>query len=489
MNWTKRSRRRDLFVQFMTESFLYVGLAGVVGLGIAALALGPLNLFLRRTIDLSFLLDARFIGGAAVFLAVVTLLAGLYPAAVLSSFRPASVTKAPTAGQAQVVIRQTLVVLQFAILIALLIATTVTYRQMVLGLREGLRQNADTIVMLQAKCTRSLEAEMLKVPGVLATTCTQGLPQLSTQLPMSPIRIRDEQGFGVRYLSLGFGFFKLFDLKLVAGRFFSEDLGTDASPADNQWTRPEAIVINEATAKRLGFASPADAVGQTVTFTHLFRLPVTFAPPHAATIIGVVENFQMGSVREKIPPAAFFVDPEQARFVAIKLDGRSTPEALEGIDRVWAELGTGGPPQRFFFEDSVQRIYLDLRRQTELFSAFAGIAVLIALLGLVGLAAHAAVSRTKEIGIRKALGGDRRAITGLLLWQFSKPVLLANVIAWPVAYYAMSAWLNGFAQRVGLDAWMFAAAGGVTVAVAVAAVVMQTWVMAGVRPVEALRYE
>jgi putative ABC transport system permease protein len=115
--------------------------------------------------------------------------------------------------------------------------------------------------------------------------------------------------------------------------------------------------------------------------------------------------------------------------------------------------------------------------------------VLIAVLGLVGLAAHAAASRTKEIGIRKALGGGRWSITRLLLWQFSVPVLLANVLAWPAAYWAMSVWLRGFAKRVELDWWMFAGAAGVTLAVAVAAVLVHTWGMAGTRPVTALRYE
>jgi putative ABC transport system permease protein len=134
-------------------------------------------------------------------------------------------------------------------------------------------------------------------------------------------------------------------------------------------------------------------------------------------------------------------------------------------------------------------MYIDLQRQGELFSIFAGVAVLIAVLGLIGLAAHAAVSRTKEIGIRKALGGHRWTIVGLLLWQFAKPVLLANLIAWPAAYYAMHVWLEGFARRVDLEWWMFIAATLVTLVVALASVMVHSWMMAGVRPVEALRYE
>ncbi|HET8697421.1 MAG TPA: FtsX-like permease family protein, partial [Gammaproteobacteria bacterium] len=145
--------------------------------------------------------------------------------------------------------------------------------------------------------------------------------------------------------------------------------------------------------------------------------------------------------------------------------------------------------QREFLEQSVQRLYVDLARQTTLFTVFAAVAVLIAVLGLVGLAAHAAVVRTKEIGIRKALGGGRWAIMRRLLWQFSRPVLLANLLAWPAAYWAMSAWLNGFARRVELDWRVFAAAAAATFVVAVASVLVHTWIMARARPVQTLRYE
>jgi putative ABC transport system permease protein len=482
------ARRSDLFAQFMSESFLYVAAGAAAGLAIAAVALRPLNTFLRRTIDFSMFFDLRIAAAALLFLALVALLAGLYPAMVLSSFRPATVTKGGAGGRGQAGVRQVLVVLQFAILITLLIATTVTYRQMALGMREALRQNTDPIVLLQGSCNDALKSEMLRAPGVVDAACTMGLPQLGFGF-MSPMQRGDREPLGIRYLPVGFNFFELLGYELAAGRYFSEELGTDASPPDNVWTTPEALLINETAARALGFATPQEAVGEIVAFAHMFRQPATFTPRHDAIIIGVLEDFQIGQVREPIPPATFYVDPGNFRLLSVKLDGRATPEALEAIDRVWTEYGSSGPPQRFFLEQSIQNMYLDLRRQTQLFSVFAGLAVLIAVLGLVGLAAHAAVSRTKEIGIRKALGGGRWSITTLLLWQFSKPVLLANVIAWPATYYAMNAWLQGFATRVELDWWMFVGAAAVTLVVAVAAVLLHTWAMAGTRPVTALRYE
>jgi putative ABC transport system permease protein len=481
--------RRDLFKQFMGESVLYVIAGAVLGFAIAAAALRPLDTFLRRTIDFSMFADWRIAGATLAFLMLIALLAGVYPSLVLSSFRAATVTKAARTSGAHAGVRQALVVLQFAVLIGLLIANTVTYRQMALGMREALRQNTDPIVVITAPCTRSLQAEMRKAAGVRDVACSMGLPQLDFQFGAPIVRPGAAAPVQIRYLGLGVGFFELYGYEPAAGRFFSADFGTDFSPPDNVWTSPEAIVLNETAVRQIGFGSAQEAVGQVVKFAHLFRQPITFTPMHDATIIGVVKDFQVGSVRAAVPPAAFFVDEGQAAMMSLKLDGRSTPEALDAIDSTWREFGLPGPLPRFFFEGAMENMYLDLRRQTQLFSIFAGVAVFIAVLGLVGLAAHAAVSRTREIGIRKAVGGGRLQITRLLLWQFTRPVLVANVIAWPAAYYVMSEWLQSFVRRVELDWWIFVGAGAVALTVAVAAVLAHTWGMAGTRPVEALRYE
>jgi putative ABC transport system permease protein len=173
----------------------------------------------------------------------------------------------------------------------------------------------------------------------------------------------------------------------------------------------------------------------------------------------------------------------------LKLDGRSTPETLDAIDRIARAMGPPGPPAYRFFEETVQRIYGDLRRDFDLFTVFASVAILISALGLVGLAAHAASARTKEIGVRKVLGSGRAGIMRLLMWQFSRPVLLANLIAWPAAYFAMSSWLAGFARRIELEAWMFVGAAAVTLLIAALTVAAHAWTIAGVRPVVALRHE
>jgi putative ABC transport system permease protein len=267
-------------------------------------------------------------------------------------------------------------------------------------------------------------------------------------------------------------------------------VGADKTPKDLVWSVPESIVLNEAGVARLGIASPQAAIGEMVNVNHPSAFAGTFSGEHTAQIVGVVKDFQIGTVRRDFYPTMFFVDPPAFGVLSMKLGGRATPETLDAVDRIWSQMGDRpGPPERWFFEQTIQNIYGDLRRDFELFTVFASVAILISALGLVGLAAHAASARTKEIGVRKVLGSGRAEIMRLLMWQFSRPVLLANLIAWPAAYWAMSSWLAGFARRIELEPWMFVGAALVTLAIAALTVAAHAWAIAGVRPVVALRHE
>ena len=480
--------RSALFAQFMSEVFVHVCIATAVGIALAATLAPALNTFLDRTIAWQALFTAPFLGGVAALLVAVTLLAGSYPAFVLASFRPSVVTKARSTGQLQSGVRQGLVALQFAIVVSVLIATIVVHRQTAFGMRESLRLGTDPTVLLSAECTDALKDAMARAPGVKGVTCAGNIPQAGTG-GVGPVIYNGSERLVLGNISVDIGYFEFYGYELAAGRYFSEDVGADKTPKDVVWSVPESIILNEAGVARLGIPSPQAAIGEIVTLNHPSGLVGTFSGEHEAEIVGVVKNFQMGSVRNDYYPSVFFVDPWLLGIMSIKIDGRSTPEALDGIDRIWREIGEPGPPERWFFEETVQQIYGGLRRDFELFSVFAGIAILISALGLVGLAAHAATARTKEIGVRKVLGSGRGAIMGLLMWQFAKPVLLANVIAWPAAYFFMSRWLEGFARRIELEPWMFVAAALATGALAAVTVVMHAWTIAGVRPVVALRHD
>ncbi len=480
--------REELFTQFTGEVFVHVCVATVLGVVLAVGMLPALNVFLSRTIPWRTLLSPLFAGGVAASIVVLTLLAGSYPAFVLAAFRPSTAARMPASGRLHRSLREGLVALQFAIVVIVVLATIVVYRQTAFGMREALRQNSDPTVLLRTRCSDALRAAMQRLPGVKAAACSSGVPQAGAG-SVGPIQYNGSERLVIGTVPIGIGFFELYGIDAVAGRTFSDDFGTDRTPADNVWTTPEAIVLNEAAVAKLGIPSAKDAIGAVVNLNHGSGVTGVFTGEHDARIIGVVKDFQMGSVRQGIYPSVFFVDPWLFRVLNLKLDGRSIPETLDAIDRVWADMGDPGPAQRGFFEQTVQQLYGDLRRDFQLFSVFAGIAILISALGLIGLAAHAASARTKEIGLRKVLGSGRGGILGLLMWQFSRPVLLANVIAWPVAYVVMGRWLEGFARRIEFEPWMFIGAGVAALSVAAATVILQAWTIAGIRPIVALRHE
>jgi putative ABC transport system permease protein len=188
-------------------------------------------------------------------------------------------------------------------------------------------------------------------------------------------------------------------------------------------------------------------------------------------------------------PTVFFAAPDWSTYLNVKLTGQNLPQTIAAIDRIWQEMVTTRPINRQFIDDRIARLYRDVTRQGQVFSGFALVAVAIACLGLFGLAAFTAERRTKEIGIRKAMGADTGDILKLLVWEFAKPVLLANAIAWPVAYLAMSRWLDGFAYRIDLDPWFFIGAGLIALVIACSVTLYHALQMARSRPVLALRYE
>jgi putative ABC transport system permease protein len=222
---------------------------------------------------------------------------------------------------------------------------------------------------------------------------------------------------------------------------------------------------------------------------HLDGASGAFTPMHRAQIIGVVPDFSINSIRTRIAPAAFFFDPRQLRTINVRLDGHGLPETLAAIDRLCKEANRAGPISLTFLDTFIESRYLDISREAELFAVFALIAVSIAALGLLGLAVFFAEQRTKEIGIRKAMGAETTIIVRMLAWQFAKPVLWANLLAWPVAFFAMRHWLNGFAYRVPLKPWPFLLAGALALVITLLTVSVQSLATARANPVSALRYE
>ncbi len=272
----------------------------------------------------------------------------------------------------------------------------------------------------------------------------------------------------------------------------SKDHGADdvLNAGDNIAVNP-SMVINEAAAKVLGFQHPEDAVGQFRSWTRPKMVDGFFGWSEAATseIVGVVPDFSLGTVRDVVGPAVYYIDPAFGFGQILKIDGQAVPETLQAVKAAWAKQGAARPFEGMFLSQYFNDLYADVLQQSEIFSAFAGVAVTIAALGLLGLAVFTAEQRTKEMGLRKAMGASRADVLKFLAWQFAKPVLWANLMAWPVGYFAMQRWLEGFALHVDLSPWTFLMASAAAVAIAAATVLGHALLVARAKPVSALRYE
>jgi putative ABC transport system permease protein len=476
--------RRQLIGQFLGEALIFALLGGVIAVLIVDAALPRFNAIVDREIGGSVVQDP-VLALALIGLVLLTgLAAGFYPALVLSSFRPAAVLHTARAGASGGGrLRQSLVILQFAISIGLAVATLVIIQQSDFAMGRALRLDTDQVVVIRGKqsCADGFRQPVRALGGVTDAVCSRAAP-LDFSVNASTSTLPSGLQVDVNMINIDFGFFDFYGLQPVAGRFFDRDRATDQ-------VRPGAdapvasIVINEAALRAFGDADAAAALDQDIAIEGPDGANLHYR------IIGIVPDFPIGTIREAVQPSVFFVDPSDWGLLSVKLDGRQMPETLAAIDRLWSEQSVEAPIRRMFLDSEIARLYRDVTREREIFSAFALIAILIACLGLYSLSAFAAERRTQEIGIRKALGASTAQIVRLLIWQFVRPVLIANAIAWPLAFWLMRRWLDGFFYRVDLSWLPFALAGGAALLIAIGTTGFHAIQVARARPVTALRCE
>jgi putative ABC transport system permease protein len=465
---TAGASRAALIVQFLGETLLYVLLATAMGVALTELLLPWVNSFLLTGAAFDYLSDPALLGWLALGIVVLTLFAGVYPSFVLTSFRPATVLKGVIAQVSGTnFARQALVTLQFAALIGMLVSAAIVYQQRSYALNDAFRVATDQHVIVETRCTAEMSSDLRKLPGVRNAGCSGDC--LITGACFANIRMLDGSLTAYGVASAEAGVLESLGIKPIAGRL----MGPIAER--------QGVVINEQARRRFGFASAQDAIGKLVPDSS------TTSPPHQ--VVGVVPDFSMASVERAIGPMVYNNSLERSSLVDVQLTGQHVPEVLAALDRLPPRGDPNEVVKRYFLDDRIQDLYQAMLRMAQAFSVMAIIAVVLACLGLIGLSAAATDRRTKEIGIRKAMGAGEREIVGLLVWQFTKPVIWAAAVAWPVSAYLMSRWLDGYAYHVDLTLAPFVGATVVALVLALLTVGVHSFSVARIKPVAALRYE
>jgi putative ABC transport system permease protein len=467
--------RQQLTRQFIGESVLVCLIAFILTLATAALLLPSFNMLAGKTLSPGIFSNGGFI--AILFLASIGigLLAGLYPALVLSSFKPVSVLKGRfSTGTKGILLRKILVVSQFTISIALIISTIVVYLQMNFMRNQDLGFSKDQEMIINSNGDPAKDAFMTAVrtlPNIKSVSMSSSVPGGGNMGAYSQIQNAkgDMQIANLDLYFVDFDYLKQYNIKMAAGRMFSRDFMTDTT---------QSMILNESAVKNFGYHSPEDAVGRN--FDQWGR---------KGKIIGVMKDFHFKSLQQEIKPLSMRIEPNGCSLISIKVSGNNLPGTISSIESKWNTLIPARPFSYFFLDEFFDKQYKSEQRFGKLFLNFAILAIIISCLGLLGLASYSTMQRTREIGIRKVLGATVTNIVNLLSKDFLRLVLVAIVIASPVAYFSMDKWLKDFAYRIPISWWIFVIAAVTATFIAVLTVSFQAIKAAVSNPVISLRSE
>lgn len=469
----------SLVAQFLGESLIIVLIAAIVSVILVSISLPMMNALTGKVLSVGKIINWQTIPFFLGIVFIVGLLAGSYPALVLSSFRPVTILKGINKSDAKGTnLRKGLVVFQFSLSIALIAGTIIVYSQMSHLLDKDMGFDKEQMLIVDYNydgqvnnVSSALENELENNPNVTSVAFSRSVP--GSHFPNAGTRIEAPDGemkYGDQAIfQVGLDFIDHFDLELVAGRSYSRDYPSDSTAA---------LVVNEAAARQYGYANPADIVGKK--FDQWGR---------AGEVIGVVKDFNYISLHNTVEPLTLPFEAYASRYMSLKLKTENLPATLAEIESVWKELAPHRPFIYSFLDADFNKQYESDFRFRQIFTTFSVLAILIACLGLLGLATYTAEQRTKEIGIRKVLGANIGSIVGLLSRDFIKLVLIAIVLATPVAWYGMNKWLEGFAYQVPVHWWVFLIAGVLAVIVALVTISFQAVKAAMMNPVKSLKSE
>ena len=482
------ARRGQLVTQFLGESVLLALLALVIAFALVEVLLPSYSRFMGRPLEFHYVAEWPLTLLVLAIGIVAGLLSGIYPALVLSGFRPAATLRANTSGQSgSGRLRAGLVVMQFAVSIGLGIGALVVFQQVQFARSIDLGFSRDNIIFtgtagrLTEDGIKSFIQALQRGPGIIAVERTSFMPFNGNNSVLPVQRPGDAQFLSPNHYSVSQDYFRLYNIKILAGRALQ-----DNREEDNFYEGPNGydtkneghnVMVNASLARALGY-SPADIIGKTFIFGKSHN-----------RVVGVTADVLAEGVRQQALQTVYVHTVANMQNIIIRVAPGHLQAAMDYIARTQRQFVHGVALGRTLLSDSYERLYSDDQRQGTIFAIFVGLAIFIACLGLFGLAAFTAGRRTKEIGIRKVFGARNRDIIILLLWQFSIPVLIANLIAWPLAWYYLNDWLKGFAYRITLSPLPFAAIGLAALLIAWLTILGHALRVARANPINALRYE
>jgi len=463
------ANRFQLIKQFLGESILISAIAFIFALAIVELFLPAFNNFTGKPLFINFL-NIKIFAGLFCLLICTGIISGSYPAVFLSSFAPIKILKElmPVHSRSSL-LRRIMVISQFTISIVLIIGTIIIYQQLHYMKNKDLGFEKENLIYLETEDFggkyETIKSELLRHPQIISVgTSGDMLLNIGTNNVLNWEGMNKNAkliSFPTLYVNEDFA--KVFKLKIVEGRFFSKDYPSDEA---------KAFVVNQAAVKAMHMKNP---IGK--------RLGVG----KEGKIIGVVKDFNFRSLRSEIEPLLLSLYGFRHLYVRVKSE--DIRKTIGMVEQIYHKQYPGYEFSTHFFDEEIDKLYQSERRMGSLFGYFSLLAIFIACLGLFGLVSYVSESMTKEIGIRKVLGASVANVVSILTKDFIVWTLTANIIAWPIAYYAMNKWLQSFAYKINISWWMFALSGGIALMIALTTVSFQAIKAARANPVESLKYE
>ncbi len=468
------SQRSSLIQQFLVESLLFSVLSFILGIILAVILLPYFNDLSAKSLTIPWK-DWWLLPLVISASIIVGIIAGIYPSFYLSSFKPIQVLKGNiNRGSKGSLLRNGLVVFQFATSIILIISTLVIYTQTKYILNRKSGFDKDQVLLIEGtntlkEKTETFKNELQKLSAVKTVSIGDYLPVTGTKrngnLFWKEGRTKLDLPVGSQKWRVDYDYIKTMGIKIAEGRNFSKDMAADSA----------AIIINKTMAKELVLKDP---IGDRIENSG-----------EKFTVIGVVEDFNFELMKENIGPLSMTLGNNQASIISVKINGSDAKNTIASISAAWKNFAPNQPFRYTFMDESFANMYADVQRTSGIFTSFAAFAIIIACLGLFALSAFMAEQRTKEIGIRKVLGASVSTITNMLSKDFVKLIMIAIVIASPVAWWVMTKWLQDFAYRINISWKFFAIAGVVALLIALLTVSFQAIKAAVANPVKSLRTE